>query len=121
MNNHEGYLHRLLRLGFLLHFETALYNVAMTFIVRFMGKLLDGMNVTARSYAMGILFSYCVGAALAQANAIMTGWRIGARSMRNATGVHGSCDTDSSCNSNVLFCDIAMTGRFIVHIFDDTW
>ena len=40
----------------------------------------DGMNVTARSYAMQIAnFSYCVGAALAQANAIMTGWRIGGK------------------------------------------
>lgn len=38
------------------------------------------MNVTARSYAMQIAnFSYCIGAALAQANAIMTGWRIGAK------------------------------------------
>ena len=38
------------------------------------------MNVTARSYAVQIAnFSYCVGAALAQANAIMTGWRIGAK------------------------------------------
>ncbi len=53
----------------------------MTFIVRFMNQMdVDGMNVTARSYAVQIAnFSYCVGAALAQANAIMTGWRIGAK------------------------------------------
>ena len=38
------------------------------------------MNVTARSYAIQIAdFSYCIGAALAQANAIMTGWRISER------------------------------------------
>ena len=36
------------------------------------------MNVTARSYAMIISnFSYCNGASLAQANAIITGWQIG--------------------------------------------
>ena len=40
----------------------------------------DGINVTARSYAVQITnFSYCVGAALAQANAILTGWRMGAK------------------------------------------
>ena len=33
-----------------------------------------------RSYAAQISnFSYCIGAALAQTNAIMTGWRIGTR------------------------------------------
>ena len=57
------------------------YNVLMTFHSAMnihMG--VDGMNVTARSYAIQIAnFSYCVGAALAQANAIMTGWRIGAK------------------------------------------
>jgi len=40
----------------------------------------DGLNVTARSYTSQITnFSYCIGAALAQANAIMTGWRVGAK------------------------------------------
>lgn len=59
--------------------ETALYNVAMTLIIRFLNQMdANGMNVTARSYAIQITnFSYCVGAALAQANAIMVGWRIG--------------------------------------------
>ena len=53
----------------------------MTLIVRFMNQMdAVGMNVTARSYAMQIAnFSYCIGAALAQANAIMTGWRIGSK------------------------------------------
>ena len=53
----------------------------MTLVIRFLNKMdAQGLNVTARSYAMQITnFSYCVGAALAQANAIMTGWRIGAR------------------------------------------
>ncbi len=61
--------------------ETALYNVAMTMIIRFLNQMdAEGMNVTARSYAAQITnFSYCVGAALAQANAILTGWRLGAK------------------------------------------
>jgi Na+-driven multidrug efflux pump len=46
----------------------------------------DGVNVTARSYATQITnFSYCIGAALAQANAIMTGWRMG-------SGDYEACD-----------------------------
>ncbi|MCM1283880.1 MAG: MATE family efflux transporter [Muribaculaceae bacterium] len=61
--------------------ESALYNLAMTLVIRFMNQMdAEGINVTARSYTMQIAnFSYCVGAALAQANAIMTGWRIGAK------------------------------------------
>lgn len=59
--------------------ETALYNMAMTLTIRFLNQMdASGFNVTARSYAAQIAnFSYCAGAALAQANAIMTGWRIG--------------------------------------------
>lgn len=67
--------------------ETGLYNLAMTLVIRFLNQMdANGVNVTARSYAVQITnFSYCVGAALAQANAIMTGWRIGA-------GEYDACD-----------------------------
>lgn len=73
-------LKNIVRVGLPSALETALYNVAMTLIIRFLNRMdAEGMNVTARSYAAQITnFSYCVGAALAQANAIMTGWRIGA-------------------------------------------
>lgn len=59
--------------------ETAFYNVAMTLTVRFLNQMDEArMNVTARAYTAQITnFAYCAGAALAQANAIMTGWRIG--------------------------------------------
>ncbi|MBQ8591933.1 MAG: MATE family efflux transporter [Lachnospiraceae bacterium] len=61
--------------------ETAQYNIAMTLIIRFLNQMdTEGVNVIARSYTMQITnFSYCVGAALAQANAIMTGWSLGAK------------------------------------------
>lgn len=67
--------------------ETGLYNFAMTLIIRFLNQMdVEGVNVTARAYAAQITnFAYCVGAALAQANAIMTGWRIGA-------GKYDECD-----------------------------
>lgn len=78
---------KIIRIGLPSAMETALYNLAMTIIIRFLNQMdADGLNVTARSYAMQITnFSYCVGAALAQANAIMTGWRIGA-------GEYDECD-----------------------------
>lgn len=61
--------------------ETIIYNLAMTIIIKFLNQMdPDGFNVTARSYAAQITnFSLTAGAALAQANAIMTGWRIGAK------------------------------------------
>lgn len=74
-------LRQIVRIGLPSACETALYNVAMTLTIRFLNQMdPDGINVTARSYALQITnFSYCVGAALAQANAILTGWRVGAK------------------------------------------
>ena len=73
-------LGQIIKIGLPSAFETALYNVAMTLVIRFLNQMdAEGLNVTARSYTAQITnFSYCVGAALAQANASMTGWRIGA-------------------------------------------
>lgn len=72
---------KIIRIGLPAAFELALYNVAMTLTIRFLNQMdANGVNVTARAYAVQIAnFSYCVGAALAQANAIMTGWFVGAR------------------------------------------
>ena len=74
-------LKQIVQIGLPSAMETALYNLAMTFIMRFLNQMdTEGINVAARSYASIITnFSYCVGAALAQANAIITGWHIGAR------------------------------------------
>lgn len=74
-------LGQIIRIGLPSAMETALYNVAMTLVIRFLNQMdAEGMNVTARSYTVQITnFSYSVGAALAQANAIMSGWRIGAK------------------------------------------
>lgn len=74
-------LGQIIRIGLPSALETALYNIAMALVMRFMNEMdVDGFNVTARSYASQIInFSYSAGVALAQANAIMTGWRIGAK------------------------------------------
>ena len=114
-------LAQIVKIGFPSALETALYNVAMTLVVRFMNQMdSDGMNVTARSYTIQIAnFSYCVGAALAQANAIMTGWRIGA-------GEYEECDKGTRkavfyglITSTCFSVTFALSGRFIVHIFTD--
>ena len=114
-------LAQIVKIGFPSAFETALYNVAMTFIVRFMNQMdTDGMNVTARSYAMQIAnFSYCVGAALAQANAIMTGWRIGAKKYEECDRGTRQAVIYGLVTATCFSVTFAMTGRFIVHIFTD--
>ena len=72
---------QIIQIGLPSAMESALYNLAMTLMIRFLNQMdPDGLNVTARSYTAQIThFSFTIGAALAQANAIMTGWRIGAR------------------------------------------
>lgn len=74
-------LSQIIKIGLPSAFENALYNFAMTLVIRFLNQMdADGLNVTARSYTMQITnFSFCAGAALAQANAIMTGWRVGSK------------------------------------------
>lgn len=73
-------LGQIIRVGLPAAMETSLYNLAITLVIRFLNQMDDtGMQATARSYAMQITnFSYSAGAALAHANAILAGWRIGA-------------------------------------------
>lgn len=114
-------LAQIVKIGFPSALETALYNVAMTFIVRFMNQMdANGMNVTARSYAMQIAdFSYCVGAALAQANAIMTGWRIGAKELEECDRGTRKAVIYGLVTATCFSVTFALSGRFIVHIFTD--
>lgn len=74
-------LKQIIQIGLPSAMESAIYNVAMTLMFRFLNQMdPDGFNVTARSYTAQITnFSFTIGAALAQANAIMTGWRVGAK------------------------------------------
>lgn len=71
---------QIIRVGVPAAMETSLYNLAITLVIRFLNQMdQTGMQATARAYAMQVSnFSYCAGAALAQANAILVGWRIGA-------------------------------------------
>ena len=78
------------------------------------------MNVTARSYAIQIAnFSYCVGAALAQANAIMTGWRIGAKEFEECNRGTRKAAIYGIITATCFSVTFAFAGHFIVHIFTD--
>lgn len=114
-------LGQIIKIGFPSACETALYNIAMTLIVRYMNQMdTDGMNVTARSYAMQIAnFSYCVGAALAQANAIMTGWRIGAKEYDECNKGTKKAAIYGIIAATCFSVTFAASGHFIVHIFTD--
>lgn len=72
---------QIIQIGLPSAMESALYNFAMTLMMRFLNQMdPDGFNVTARSYTAQIThFSFAIGAGLAQANAIITGWRVGAK------------------------------------------
>lgn len=114
-------LGQIIKIGFPSACETALYNIAMTLIVRYMNQMdTDGMNVTARSYTMQIAnFSYCIGAALAQANAIMTGWRIGAKEYDECNKGTKKAAIYGIIAATCFSVTFAAAGHFIVHIFTD--
>ena len=86
-------------------------------------KLEDGFKDwvnTACSYAVQIAnFSYCVGAALAQANAIMTGWRIGAKEFEECNRGTRKAAIYGIITATCFSVTFAFAGHFIVHIFTD--
>lgn len=112
---------QIIKVGLPSALETALYNVAMTLTIRFLNQMDEaGVNVTARAYAAQIAnFSYCAGAALAQANAIMTGWRIG-------EGDYEACDKGTKkavcigiCVAAGLEGIFALSSDYLVGLFTD--
>lgn len=114
-------LGQIIKIGLPSALETALYNVAMTLTIRFLNQMDEtGLHVTARAYAAQIAnFSYCAGAALAQANAIMTGWRIGA-------GDRDACDRGTKKAACIgiaaaagLEALFALNADFLIRLFTD--
>ena len=97
---------QIIKIGFPSALESILYYFAMTLMIRFLNKMdAGGLNVTARSYTAQITnFSYTIGLALAQANAIMTGWHVGAKEF-------DSCDkaTKKSALIGILIAIIVET------------
>ena len=120
LKNSEVFV-QIIKVGLPSALETALYNVAMTLTIRFLNQMDEaGLNVTARAYASQIAnFSFCAGAALAQANAIMTGWRIG-------EGDYEACDKGTKkaacvgiCVAAGLEAVFALNANFLIRLFTD--
>lgn len=114
-------LGQIIRIGLPAALETALYNIAMTITIAFLNQMdPNGLNVTARSYTMQIAnFSYCVGAALASANAIMTGWYVGAKE-------YDACDRSTKkaaiigvVVATILESIFALFSPYIMQLFTD--
>ncbi len=120
LGNKEVFV-QIIKVGLPSAMETAFYNVAMTLTIRFLNQIDDaGLNVTARAYAAQIAnFSYCVGVALAQANAILAGWRIGG-------GDYEACDRETKkaacigiCVASGLEAVFAFSSDYLVRIFTE--
>ena len=112
---------QIVKIGLPSAMETALYNVAMTLIIRFLNQMdANGMNVTARSYAIQITnFSYCVGAALAQANAIMVGWRIGAQDYEACDKGTRKAAVVGVIVATILESIFALSSHWLIRMFTD--
>lgn len=120
VENHK-IMGQIVKVGLPSALETAIYNLAMTLVIRFLNQMdSEGMNVTARSYTMQITnFSYCVGAALAQANAIMTGWRIGANEYDECERGTRKAAIIGVVVGASLEAAFALTGPWIIRLFTD--
>lgn len=114
-------LGQIIRIGLPSACETAIYNFSMTLVIRFLNQMdAQGLNVTARSYTMQITnFSYCVGAALAQANAIMTGWRIGAKEYEECDRGTKQAAIIGVIVATVLEAIFALCSGWIMRLFTD--
>lgn len=88
--------------------EVVLYNIAMTLVISMLNSMDDtGTQTTARAYALQISnFSYCVSAALANANAVLVGWHLGA-------GEYDKCVGSTKRSSLIgIGASIAVAGSF---------
>ena len=101
--------------------ESALYNVAMAIVMKFLNEMSDdGIYVTAKSYASQIsMFSYCAGVALANANAIMVGWRIGEKKYDECQVGTFKAVKLGIITALAVSGTFALAGKYIVRIFTD--
>ena len=114
-------LGQIIKVGLPSALETMLYNLSMTLVIRFLNQMdSDGLNVTARSYAIQICnFSYCAGAALAHANAILSGWHIGAGEYESCKKSTKKAAVQGIIISVVISGLVALGGRWIMRLFTD--
>lgn len=112
-------LKNILRIGFPSAVENILYNIAITLAIRFLNQMDDqGFHVSARAYAAQIAtFSCGLGASLAQANAILTGWRVGRREYDLCSRETRKALAMGLGMSVSLALVIALCSPLLVHVF----
>ena len=111
----------IVRVGLPAAMESGLYDAAIVLVTRFLNQMDDeGVQTTARSYAATITcISYSVGAALAHANAIQVGWRIGANQLDECNrGTHRAALLGMAA-SLVISSLLAIFAKPIVGLFTD--
>lgn len=111
----------ILQVGFPSAMESALYNIAMAIVMKFLNQMSDdGIYVTAKSYASQItMFSYCAGVALANANAIIVGWRIGEKKYDECQRATFKAVKLGMIIAVVVAGVLAVTGKYIMRLFTD--
>lgn len=111
----------ILKVGVPSALESALYNVAMAIVMKFLNQMSDdGIYVTAKSYASQItMFSYCAGVALANANAIIVGWRIGEKRYDDCYRATFRAAKLGVITAVVMAGIFALTGKYVMRIFTD--
>ena len=114
-------LGKMLKVGLPGALESLMYNVSVMLVISLLNRMdSSGMQAIGRAYTAQIAqFSFCAGCALAQANAIMVGWRIGA-------GELDECDRETRRNAvigillgGVLAGVFAIFFRPVLSIFTD--
>ena len=101
---------KIIQVGLPAAMETSLYNLAITIVISLLNRMDGtGMQAAARAYTVQISnFSYCAGAALAHANSILVGWRIGA-------GELSECDRQTRRNALVgIGLGVGTAGLFAI-------
>ncbi|MCR5416913.1 MAG: MATE family efflux transporter [Pseudobutyrivibrio sp.] len=111
----------ILKVGLPSAMESFMYSLSMTLIVKFLNTLGDsGIHVTARAYAIQICnFANIISLGLAQANAIMTGWRIGAKQFEECDKATKKSAILAVCISAGVETVFALLSGIIVGIFTD--
>ena len=114
-------LGKIIRVGLPSAMESVLYNVAITIVISFLNQMdSTGVQVTARSYAVQVTnFSYCVGGALAQANAILVGWKIGANQLEECNRLTNRNALIGIVVGIAVAGVIALLSPYILQIFTD--
>lgn len=114
-------LMQMIRIGLPAALETALYNAATAFTVRFLNQMdSEGINMTARTYTQQITnLSFCSAAALAQANGIITGWQVGAKDFAACNVQTRRADRIAVLMGVSTAAVFALTARPILRFFTD--